>query len=322
MQAHLIYNPGAGQRDRHRRVLQAVEFLKERGWSLVIRETKEPSDVATYARQAIAADIDVVLVVGGDGTVNGAANALAESDVALGVLPIGTGNVLAAELGLVPIPTPLHRPDPLVAAQRLCDGEQRRIDLGRVVAAAGDGSDVARYFVLWAGVGFDAAVTRLVETELRQEKRLLGPWSFLIAGIDAALRDPGTQATIRLDERILDEQVILVGASNTQLYGGTVRLAPKARLDDGCLDAYVFEGRGLLTLARHVMRVLTLSNRQPPALETFEIRHMSVETADPLPVHVDGEPIGTTPLDLEVVPGALKLLVPTGVKATLFVHHH
>lgn len=319
MKAHLIVNPKAGQRDGRQRVLEAVKYLTDRGWTLVVRETKGPTDATTYARQAVAEDADVVLVVGGDGTVNGAANALAESEVALGVLPMGTGNVLAAELGLIPTPTPLHRPDPLAAARRLCEGEQRWIDLGRAVATAGDGAEVTRYFVLWAGVGFDAAVTQLVETRLRQRKRFLGPWSFLVAGLDAARRNTGIWATIRFNERVLEERVILVGVSNAQLYAGSVRIAPHARLDDGWLDAYIFEGQGPLSLARHVLRVLAGNSRHLPDIETHDIRHMSVETVKPVPVHVDAEPIGTTPISFEVVPRALKLLVPTDVPANLFV---
>lgn len=318
MQAHLIYNPQAGQQDGHHRVQEAIEFLSARGWRLVIRETTGPADVAAYARQAIGAGAGVVLVVGGDGTVNGAANALAGSDVALGVLPMGTGNVLAAELGMLPIPTPLHRPDPLAAAKYLYAGEQRWIDLGRVVVRDGDGADKTRYFVLWAGIGFDASVTLRVENQLRPGKRLLGPWSFLVAGIDAALHTQSARATLRFDDQVVEEHVVLIGISNAQLYAGSVRLAPRAQMDDGWLDAYIFEGRGLPAVVRHVLRVATDSYRRDPNLETFAVQRMTVETDVPLPVQVDGEPVGTTPVSIDVVPHALKLLVPPVAPAGLF----
>lgn len=318
MKAHLIFNPEAGQREGYRRVLEIIEFLREQRWAVAIRETKGPADVTRYADQAVAQAVDVVLVVGGDGTVNGVANSLAGSDVALGVLPMGTGNVLAAELGLVPVPTPLHRPDPLAAARVLSQGQQRWIDLGRIIVTAEDGSTLTRYFVLWAGIGFDAAVTRLVETELRWGKRRFGALSYVWAGINTALRHPGTQATIRFNDQVIEDQVILVGVSNAQLYAGAVRLAAKARLDDGWLDAYIFEGRGLLAMLRHLVSILIRRPQRDPSVETFDIRRMSVEADDPLPVHIDGEPIGTTPISLEVVPQALKLLVPSGVPTHLF----
>lgn len=318
MKTHLIYNPKAGQRRGRQRVSEVIEFLREQGWTVIVRETEQPIDVISYARQAVNDGADVVLVVGGDGTVNGAANALAGSDVALGVLPMGTGNVLAAELGLIPVPTPLYRPDPLAAARLLSQGQERWIDLGRAVVTTADGSKPTRYFVLWAGVGFDAAVTRLVETQLRREKRRFGALSYLVAGIDAALHHPGTQATIRFDEQVLQERVLLVGVSNAQLYAGTVRLAPDARLDDGWLDAYIFEGQGVVTLLRHIVSVLTRRYRRDPERETYAVRRMTVDTEEPLPVHVDGEPIGTTPVSLEVVRRTLKILVPSDVPAQLF----
>lgn len=319
MKAHLIFNPMAGQYGGHRSILEAAEFLRGQGWTLVISETESAGDVTRFARQAVAEGDDAVLVVGGDGTVNSAVNGLAGSDVALGVLPTGTGNVWAAELGLVPIPTLLHRPDPLAAARLLSQTQQRRIDLGRVVATAADGSTQARYFVLWAGVGFDAAVARMVETQFRQVKRRFGGWSFLVAGIDTALHYPGTRASIRFDDQVLEDRVILIIVSNTQLYAGTVRLAPDARLDDGLLNACIFKGRGLLTMLSHLVSVVVRRHRRDPKVATYDVRHMTVDSAEPLPVHVDGESVGTTPISLEVVPRALKILVPSDVPARLFV---
>ncbi|MFQ5594337.1 MAG: diacylglycerol/lipid kinase family protein, partial [Anaerolineae bacterium] len=318
MRAHLIYNPEAGQHNGHRRVLETVAFLREQGWVLAVLETKRPGDVNRYAGQAVGEGAEAVLVVGGNGTVNSAVNALVGSDVALGVLPMGTGNVWAAELGLIPTPTPFYRPDPLAAARLLAGGEQRWIDLGRATATRDDGSKQTRHFVLWAGVGFDAAVARLVETEFRQVKRRLGPFSFLVVGIDTALHYPGTRATIRFDGQVLEERIVLVIVSNAQLYGGAVRLSPNARLDDGWLNAHIFKGQGLLTLLRHLISVLTRRHRRDPNVAAYDIRHMTIETAEPLQVQVDGEPFGTTPISLEVVPRALKILVPPDVPQVLF----
>jgi diacylglycerol kinase (ATP) len=318
MKSTLIYNPRAGQGSGRRQVQAAARYLVDQGWRVTLHETAGPGDVARHARAAVAAADDVVIIVGGDGTVNGAANILAGTDVALGVLPMGTGNVLAAELGLVGVPTMLHRPDPVAAARQLCRGSVRPVDLGRVEARTADGADVTRYFVLWAGVGFDAAITQTVETELRQGKRLLGPWSFLIAGIDAALRYRGTWATVRFNATERRVRIMLVGVANIQLYAGTVRIAPEARLDDGWLDAYIFEGHGLWRLLSHAVGLVLRRYRRDPRLDTRAVQRLVVETAEPLPVHVDGEPIGTTPLSLEVEPHALKLLVPAEAPARLF----
>lgn len=318
MNSTLIYNPRAGQRNGHRQVRAAAQYLMDQGWAVTLLETSGPDDVARHTRAAVEAAADVVLIVGGDGTVNGAVNALVGTDVALGVLPMGTGNVLAAELGLVGVPTPLNRPDPVAAARRLCRGHIRPVDLGHVAATAADGSELDRYFLLWAGVGFDAAVTQTVETQLKQEKRLFGAWSFVIAGIDAALKYRGTWATVRFNDTERRVRVILVGAANIQLYAGTVRIAPQAQLDDGWLDAYIFEGHGMTGLLRNAVRLVLRRLHRDPRLDTRAVRRLAVDTAQPLPVHVDGEPIGTTPVSLEVEPHALRLLVPADAPAGLF----
>ncbi len=319
MKAYLIYNPRAGQRDGHREVARAVEVLKQRGWSLEIRETHGPEDVTHFARQAAAAGAEAVLVVGGDGTVNGAVNGLAGTDVALGVLPMGTGNVWAAELGLIPIPTPLHRPDPLAAAEALSTGHVRCIDLGRATCLGPEKAGHERYFLLWAGVGFDAAVARHVETELRQVKRRLGAISFLVAGASLLLRYLGTHAEVRIDEDIWSERVVLLLVCNAQLYAGMVRVAPEARLDDGLLNVYLFKGRGFASLVRLLLSVLARRHRRDPQIIHHTARQVVVETVRPLPVQVDGEPIGATPIRFDIVPGALKILVPPTAPGTLFV---
>lgn len=320
MRAHLIFNPQAGQQDGHRQVTQAVELLERAGWSLELRETHTPTEVTTLARQAAMSGAEAVLVVGGDGTVNGAVNGLAGTDVALGILPMGTGNVWAAELGLIPIPTPLHRPDLQAAARAIARSQTRRIDLGRAVPLDSETGGEARYFLLWAGVGFDAAVARQVETELRQVKRRWGALSFLLAGASLLVRYLGTHVDVQMDDHTWRERVVLILVCNTQLYAGMVRVAPDARLDDGLLNVYLFQGHGFTDMVRHVVQVLLRRHRRDPLVRHRTVREVIIDAAHPLPVQVDGEPIGTTPMRFEVVPRALSVLVPPNAPATLFTH--
>lgn len=320
MRAHLIFNPQAGQQDGRRQVARAVEWLEQEGWTLELHETHTPEDVTVLARQAAASGAEAVLVVGGDGTVNGAVNGLAGTDVALGVLPMGTGNVWAAELGLIPTPTPLHRPDLLAAARLLSAGQVRRIDLGQAIPLEPEAGGDARYFLLWAGVGFDAAVARHVETELRQVKRRWGALSFLLAGVSLLVRYLGTRMDVHMDGHIWRERAVLLLVCNIQLYAGMVRVAPDARLDDGLLNVYLFQGRGFTDMVRHVVQVLLRRHRRDPLVRHRAVREATVCTARPLPVQVDGEPIGTTPMRFEIVPQALSVLVPPNVPPTLFIH--
>jgi YegS/Rv2252/BmrU family lipid kinase len=250
-----------------------------------------------------------VLVVGGDGTINEAANGLAGTEVALGVLPMGTGNVWAAQIGLVPVPTPLHRPRLLSAARALAEGEMRRVDLGR----AG-----TRYFLLWAGVGLDALVTRAVETEAAPIKRRLGPFAYGVAGLRVVWSYAGTRAVVSLDGRELKARVLLVLISNVQLYAGMVRPAARARIDDGWLDVCVFKGRGMWATARHLATVTAGQHLHDTEMIYRRARRVSLRLADPLPVQVDGEPVDPAPLEFSVVPAALTVLVPPNVPQALF----
>ncbi|MFQ6059557.1 MAG: diacylglycerol/lipid kinase family protein, partial [Anaerolineae bacterium] len=309
MKAQLILNPTAGYREALRDLQQAIEYLEGQGWQLALRETRGRGDATTYAQEAVAAGCQAVVVVGGDGTISEAVNGLAGSDVALGVLPMGTGNVWAAEIGLLPTPTPLHRPDLLASARALTEGQIRRVDVGRA-----DG----RYFLLWAGVGIDARVTQEVETEPQAMKRRLGPWAYAIAGLTIAWSFVGTRATLILDGQEVHHRVILILISNAQLYAGMMRVATEARLDDGFLDVCCFKGHGFLTTLRHLTSVVTRHHLRDPQVEYYRARRITIHTSKPLPIQADGDPIGATPMAFEVVPKALKVIVPPNVPRGLF----
>jgi len=129
VKALLIHNPAAGIMGHRRGLTRAIKLLEDHDWDVTWRTTEKPSDISYWARGAVEADYDVVIVAGGDGTIGQAADGLAGSDVALGILPLGSGNVLARELGLSRPGT--WNPFPLeTAAQMLLDGERRRVDLG------------------------------------------------------------------------------------------------------------------------------------------------------------------------------------------------
>src|SRR5579862_1748915 len=156
VRATLIYNPIAGHGGSLAELEAARDVLAARGWLVRLEATAGPGAATALAGDAVERGDDVVIVAGGDGTINEAIQALAGTTVALGVLPVGTVNVWAREIGL-----PAH---PVAAAALLADGDSRTIDLGR----AGE-----RLFLLMAGAGFDGAVTGLVESRL---KRAMGRW--------------------------------------------------------------------------------------------------------------------------------------------------
>jgi YegS/Rv2252/BmrU family lipid kinase len=305
MNARLVYNPSAGMRAAREQIHRAMDELRGRGWSLDLIETTRPGEAERLAREAAAERIGALIAVGGDGTVNEAANGLAGSATVLGVLPLGTANVWAKEMGL-----PLG--DLTTAAQRLAEASVRRIDVGEV-----RGPTIApRVFVLWCGVGLDAAITRDVEPQ-REMKRRLGALMFWLVGIRDAWSYRGKRATLQLGERRVHTRVILALAANAQLYGGIVRVAPNAYVDDGLLNLVVFKGTGFGMTALHLVRVFLGLHLRDPQVEAYSLPWVRVEGRN-LPVHVDGEPIGFAPVEIRVHPLALHVLVPETANRNLF----
>jgi diacylglycerol kinase (ATP) len=304
----LIFNPAAGSRDVRRELGQVIAFLKRRGWRIDLRETRAAADATTFARQAATLGKEAVLVVGGDGTINEVVNGLAGSEVAVGLLPAGTGNVWAMEMRL-PIPSAIRWRTLLDATRSLVQGEVRRIDLGRV-------ND--RYFLLWGGIGFDAQVTQRMEPRTRRTKKL-GALAYAATAFLVAKDFRGTRTRVVADGQKIRTRSMLVIISNAQLYARVARVALRAYLDDGLLDVCVFKGSGLPMTLLHVAHILTGRHLQDPRVAYIQARQVTIETRRPVPVQVDGDPFGTTPVTFRAIPQALRIIVPPEVPPWLFV---
>lgn len=306
----IIFNPTAGPRGELRRdLVRVVDYLSERGWHVTMRATRKPGDATELARAAVAAHCKAVLVAGGDGTIHEAVNGLVGSDTAMGVLPVGTGNVWAKEIGLPTLT--LTQPDRLLASARmLVDGEVRWVDVGR----AGP-----HFFLNCAGVGFDSTVIAQIEPRTRTTKQL-GLLAYLSAGIWIARDFGGVRSTIVIDDRTIRTRIIMVFVTNIRYHSGLFKVTPEARVDDGLLDVRVFKGLGPAWVFRHLAGVFTHRHLRDPMVSHYQGRRVTIYTAEPFPTQLDGEPAGMTPISMEVVPRALRVLVPRAVPAGLFVH--
>ena len=307
MRSRLIVNPSSGPWDIRRELPAVLQYLEKQGWQTTLSRTERPGEATIQAQQARDAGLDAVIVVGGDGTINEVINGLAESEVALGVLPGGTGNVWAKELGL-PTRSPRHLWPLVDSIKALIPGATRRIDLGKANG---------RYFLQWAGLGLDAEVTYAVEPRTRVQRRL-GTVAVVVAGVACAVNLVGTRTRIWIDGKRIYRRSILIVISNSQLYGGKVRIATDARLDDGLLDVSVFAGNGFFSALRMAGGIVLGLHGRDPRHSFYRGRSIRVEAGKPMPVHVDGEPFGTTPLDCVVVPQALTILVPCHTRPDLF----
>jgi len=171
---------------------------------------------------------------------------------------------------------------------------------------------------MWAGISLDAAVTSKMEPRTRRQKQL-GALAYIIAGIVTAVHFAGTKATLEIDgHRVRRGRVLMALIGNAQLYGRILRLTAHARLDDGLLDVCIFEGYGLLSTVHHALRALLGRHLRDPGVRYYQARRIYVRSAKPMPVQVDGDPIGFTPMTFEVVPRALNVIVPPTVSPRLF----
>lgn len=306
--AVLIYNPRSGTHDIQANLPSALQVFREHGWQVDVQATQAAGDVQRLAAAAIDQHVDVVVAVGGDGSLNEATNALAHSSVALATLPSGTANVWARQIGL-PIPAPLYSTQLADAARAICGGSIRSIDLGRT-------ND--RYFLLWSGAGLDAHVTSKIEPRPPWVKR----WGVAGYGIRAlwyALLYRGTPMTIEIDDQPpRHDRAVMVLVSNIQLYAGIVRPSRDARMDDGLLDICIFKGTSFAYTATHFISIAVGRAEQNPQLIQLRGRSIRVNAKQPTAVHVDAEPIGMTPIEVQVVPRALRVIVPAAAPANLF----
>lgn len=296
MRACAIYNPAAGpaRLRAHRRALAELGLPCE--W----RPTAAPGHAVELAAAAAREGFDTVIAVGGDGTVGEVVDGLARSpggldSARLAVLPLGTMNVFARELGL-----PLR---PRAAVQAILSGREERVDLGCVECTTAGGR-LLRHFAQLAGAGLDARAIARVSGRWKQR---VGPLAYGWAGLQALL---SAQPVLELRAAGRTARGTLVVLGNGRLYGGRVRMFPAARLDDGRLDARLFERVTVLTLARFAWAWLSGRAVSLPGTLSLQAERFEVSATEPVPVEADGDNVGYLPAVFTVRPQALRVLVP------------
>jgi diacylglycerol kinase (ATP) len=289
----VIVNPVAGpRRDRaRRRVVVAERALAAHGASGTVTLTEGPGHALELARAAVGAGAALVCAWGGDGTVNEVARALVGSGTALGIVPAGSGNGLARELGLPR--------EPVRALQVALGRRERVIDVGDA-----DG----RVFLNVAGIGVDAEVAARFN-QRRGGRR--GFWPYLAIGMRTLVRHRARTYTLRCNGQTRQEPALLVVCANGRQYGGGAIVAPAARLDDGRLDLVVVAPRSpvsALWAARHLF-LGTLD--RAPGVRVERAAVVEIEGPEPLRFHVDGEAVTGGPLvTMRVRPAMLRVRVP------------
>ena len=271
-----------------RRVALVESEAKRRGLSADIHLTARAGHARDLAASSAASGVDLVIVWGGDGTLNEAGAGLIGSSTTLGLVPAGSGNGLAAALG-----TPR---DPRSALAAAFDGDTRTIDAGMMAG---------RPFFNIAGIGFDARVARLFNARGPGRR---GGLPYVLIGIRAGCRYAGAEYTVDLDGDRRRLRALLIAFANGREYGIGARIAPLAQLDDGLLDATIVEARPLLTRFWDARHLALGTPHRAPSVSVRQVRHAVVDAEFPMEFHVDGEP-GLTqgPVEVRILPGALKV---------------
>ncbi|HKW33050.1 MAG TPA: diacylglycerol kinase family protein [Candidatus Acidoferrum sp.] len=261
-------------------------------------ETSSAAELESAARSAVEQSHRVLLALGGDGTFQALVNGVHGSDVVIGILPAGGGNDLAAALGL---------PRDLVsAAQVILKAKPRSVDLVRARTADGR----TRLYAGGGGIGLDAEAARFASGAYR---RFPGRLRYIASALRALsqhlplkvrLEFPGT------DFQPVESVALVAGVLNTPTYGAGLRLAPDARIDDGMLQVVLLEGLNALSVLKLLPRLMRSGDLRTSRVKRWKVKSVRMCADRPCLFQGDGEILGPAPVEIEVVPKAVRVLAP------------
>lgn len=292
----IIFNPAA-RGEKARRFRQQLDGLASRA---VLKPSLAAGGARALAAEAARDGFELIVAAGGDGTINEVVNGIGDvpdafTRVRLGVLPLGTMNVLARELGI---------PSNLAAASNaLHSGREVVIDLPQVDLHVG-GKPATRLFTQMAGFGLDARAVELVSWPL---KKRIGPFAYVLAAMQAK-RERLPDLTVSDGTRSLRGKLIIIG--NGHLYGGRWAVCPQASWDDGLLDVTAFPGVSWAALLRGAGAILINRLHALGGVQFLRAPALEITSAAPVPVQVDGEYAGTVPARCTVFPRRLRIALP------------
>ena len=283
----VIFNPAAGQ-NRRSRFDAVIAALRVLGCIVTVIETKAPGHAEEIARTVTVDDFDVIAAAGGDGTINEIVNGLPGKAIALGLIPLGTANVLADEIGLA------RTPD--IIARTLASGPVREIYVGRANG---------RRFCMMAGAGFDANVVHGVSLAL---KKRVGPLAYAWQAFVQGFRDNYSPCEVTIDG--VSHRTTSAVACNGRRYGGPFVAAPKASLADDSFQIVLMKGRGWFSVLRYGLGLMAGKVGAWPDVHILAGRDVTITGEKGQPVQADGDILTSLPLNLAVDPEPVKLIYP------------
>lgn len=274
----------------------AVATLRAMGHDVTMMIEPDFDQLVVTARKAVKTKPDALVVVGGDGMVNLGANLVAKTGVPLGIIPSGTGNDMARVLG-IPHDNTEAAIEAFAAALQL---PPRTIDVGLAHSADGD-----RYFACMMSAGFDA----LANERANNMHHPKGKSRYTIAMAIELIRLKKIHYKLTLDDVVLETAATLVCVGNGESLGGGMKVTPSAKVDDGLLDVLVVKPLGRVAFLRIFPRVFTGEHVTDSRVEIYKVKRVRIE-AENVVGYADGDRYAPLPIDLEIVPGGLKVLAP------------
>ncbi len=290
-----------GRKRPGRQIGEAVRETRQRleaaGWEVESEVVVRKKDLRKLARKAVKDKLDMVVAVGGDGAVFQVVNSLAESEVVLGIIPKGTGNLLAGNLE---IPKPIDK-----AVQVLLEGKPRTIDLGRVTL---DGAD--KDFAVACGIGFDAVVMDATEPV---QKRRWGKLAYVASAVREGRKVREVRHEITIDGNTIKTAAAQVFIANFGRIGSIVEPRRRVIADDGKFDVFVVKAGGPvegLLAGWSALRQRQLGETSDRRVLRARATEVTVKSSPPQLVETDGTVIGKTPISARIRPAALRVMAP------------
>lgn len=291
----LIYNPVAGMMERSQgHVQNLIRALSDLGVSIESIPTQFPGHATALAETAVRDGVDVVLVCGGDGTINEAVQPLVGTGTDLAVWPCGTANVFSKEIGLPA--------NPQMLAEMIFNRETRRISVG---VAMKPETGWHRYFLLMAGIGLDATIVSGVDSRL---KKWTGVGAYLLAGVDYLARLPQTPFTIEFNGNVYESTFAVIG--NASRYAVWFTLTPEARIDDDKLDVCLFNTGSRIAYLNYAFQSLAGRHTLSSGVVYQWTRKARADSKSGALVQLDGEVVGRLPMEFDIMSQALNVVAP------------
>jgi diacylglycerol kinase (ATP) len=292
MKLCLVVNPNAGKKNGLAVAARVTTLLADAGIDSESFVSPSPGGTKTIAASLDPAQWDGVVAVGGDGTLFEVVNGLLESrqsvPVPLAQVPVGTGNSFVRDLGITSV-------DDAVA--RILEAKTRPVDLGHFTGSAG-----SFYFANLLGAGFVSNVAYRA-----MKYKAFGSLSYVFGVIEEVIGLESTEISLEIDGKTIERDALFVEICNSRFTGGSMMMAPTARIDDGVFDVVVANRMNRRTVLKLLPTIFSGKHVESPAVEVFTARRVVLTSATPLALTPDGETFGTTPIEVTIHPGMIEM---------------